>query len=187
MDRWAELVFCVLNVFAKHDAARSRLAVAALRDLEIIEPNKLAEATDTENETFTVVRHVLARYGFDEPALSTAIRVLSHIASVVSSSNGGKVQRYLRAGGESMRDALAAEFGSDALADSKLKEAIAHWLQNVTALPLAVYDDETVAEFCHERGIGREELEAIADDLDLHIALVEDLIRLDRLRLGVGP
>jgi hypothetical protein len=178
-DRWAELVFCVLNAFVADDPARCRRLVDTLGELGLTEPATLAEAGNPSGTHHVVVSYALARYGFTESDAQRAIRLLAQLAGVVGERYGGKIQRYLRQQAERIRDDLVASLAVGSDSETELHVGITLWLQNAVNMPLSVAD-KNVDEFCDRHGVGLEELEKVADEIDFNVALVDDIIRLDQ-------
>lgn len=176
-DRWAELVFCLLNAVAADDPERSRELTDDLHRFGLIEPAVLLEVDDPASDTHRVVRHLLDRYGFDRAQITTATGVLARLARFVTDGYGGKLQRYLRRNAERMRDELVSELGGGT-PEPLLRLAVTHWLQNAVDLPLSLEDD-AVRAFCAARGIDQATLELAADEVGLNLALVDDVIRLE--------
>jgi hypothetical protein len=87
----------------------------------------------------------------------------------------GKVQRYLRHYGQQMLDALSHDFSYSQIAKEDVRHAFTHWLQNVLNMPVAV-SEPAIAKFCERRGIRAEELLKVADELDINVALLDDMI-----------
>ncbi|GAA0404298.1 hypothetical protein GCM10009541_54380 [Micromonospora gifhornensis] len=176
-DRWAELVFCLLNAVAGDDPERSRELTDDLHRFGLIEPAVLLDVDDPASDTHRVVRHLLDRYGFDQAQIVTAAGVLSRLAQFITDGYGGKLQRYLRRNAERMRDELVSELADEA-PQPLLRLAVTHWLQNAVDLPLSL-ENAAVQEFCAARGIDQAALELAADEVGLNLALVDDVIRLE--------
>lgn len=78
-----------------------------------------------------------------------------------------------------MRDELANALGGESLNAGQLRYAIGHWLQNALSVPISL-EHPAVLGFCKKNGISVGELVAAADELDLNVALVDDLLELDQ-------
>jgi hypothetical protein len=185
VDRWNELVFCVLGGLLDRDPAGCRELTTKLADLGLLEPPVLARAGDPASEEHTALRYLLVRQGLVEAEVERAVGALARIAGVVIDRYGGKFQRYLRAKAEAMRDELVAMFADSAGAEPELPGVVAHWLQNAMGMPLSL-EDASVQAFCEAHGISGEELEHAADEIDFNIALVDDVLRLDAAARGEG-
>ncbi|WP_034271282.1 hypothetical protein [Haloechinothrix halophila] len=183
-DRWAELVFCLINAHycgvladaSPEDVAEASRAITdTLSNIGLIEPAELAKAAEREQER-TVLIWVLGRYLDPSDAIDSLIDLLTHTARVTTERYDGKIQRLLRAKGEELRDELAAMF--DTTNGPTMRQAAALWLQNVANLPVWV-DDGGVRTFCEGRGYPMTELEQAADEIGLNLALLDDIIRLE--------
>lgn len=178
-DRWAELIFCLLNQYNPQNAQTIRMAVSSLQYLGLLDTTKLSLLETPGNEDVVVFAHILKRHGFSPENTEHAVKLLVHVASVIHKDYEGKIQRYLRRAGERMRDELANMFGGGLLKEEQLHYAISSWLQNALSLPISL-EHPAVLEFCKRNGVSVEELLHAADELDLNIALVDDLLELDR-------
>lgn len=189
-DRWAELVFCLINAHyssvlgdasAADVAGASRAITDTLSGIGLIEPGELAKAAEGEQER-TVLSWVLGRHLYPSDAVDSLIDHLAHTARVTTERYGGKIQRLLREKGEEIRDELAAMF--DTTNGRTMRQAAGLWLQNVANLPVWV-DDDGVRTFCESRGYPMAELEQAAEQIGLNLALLDDIIRLEA-DLGSG-
>jgi hypothetical protein len=75
-----------------------------------------------------------------------------------------------------MLEDLCNQFHFSALDDSNVEQAFALWLQNSCGLPVSLFD-HYVLEFCQTNDLSLEDLVAGADEQNLNLALVDDLIR----------
>jgi hypothetical protein len=177
-DRWAELVFCLLSQCSDQDAETIRGAVAMLEALGLLDVDLLATLAERKPEG-TVIAYVLKQHGLEEQEVQCAVATLIRAALAFQRDYEGKVQRYLRRHAERMRDDLVRAFGDAPLNKAQLRQAVSHWLQNVASLPVSL-ENPSVQAFCKDHGISIEELIRAADDLDLNIALIDDLLALDQ-------
>ncbi|MGB8951187.1 MAG: hypothetical protein WCC06_00775 [Candidatus Aminicenantales bacterium] len=178
-DRWAELVFCLLNQCGRQAPETARMAVDMLQNLELIQVDKLAAIRKLNDENAVVLSYILKRYGFSEGDSQRAIRLLAHVARVIQKEYGGKIQRCLRRHGEMIRDELAGAFGSELLKEAQLRYALSHWLQNAFSLPISL-EHRAVKEFCRKNRVRIQDLWRASDDLDLNISLVDDLLDMEK-------
>ena len=178
-DRWAELIFCLLNQYNLQDAEATRMTVNSLQYLGLLEIDKLAALETIGDDHAVVLTYILKQHGFSEKDVPRAVRLLCQVASVIKKGYDGKIQRYLRRQGEVMRDELVNAFGHESLSTEQLRYAISHWLQNALSLPVSL-EHQAVREFCSKNGVTLEDLLRTADELNLNIALVDDLLELDR-------
>lgn len=178
-DRWAELIFCLLNQYNQQDAEATRMAVTSLQYLGLLEIDRLAALETPGDDHAVVLAYILKRHGFSEENGRHAVRLLRQVASVVKKGYEGKIQRYLRRQGEVMRDQLVNAFACESLSTEQLRYAISHWLQNALSLPVSL-EHQAITEFCRENGLALEDLLLAVDELNLNIALVDDLLEIDQ-------
>jgi hypothetical protein len=178
-DRCAELIFCLLNQYNPQHTEATRMAVSSIQYLGLLEIDKLALLEAPGNEDVVVLTYILQQHGFSRESAHHAVRLLAQVAKVMQRDYGGKVQRYLRRQGEIMRDELVKAFGGESLTTEQLRYAISHWLQNALSLPISL-EHQAVTEFCKKNGVALEDLLRAADELNLNIALVDDLLEIDQ-------
>jgi hypothetical protein len=178
-DRWAELVFCLLQQCGGEDPALTRDAVAALQYLGLINIERLSTVAngDISSEDAILLAAILKRQGFSQEASQSAVSLLSHVARVLKEGYDGKVQRYLRKYGQAMVDELVNAFGTEALEEDRLRYAITYWLQNVLSMPVSLAHP-AVIRCCEKHSASLDDLLACADELDLNITVVDDLLEL---------
>lgn len=176
--RWNELVFCVLLRCGSASAPRTRGAIAVLDQLSLLTPISLErlDADAPEGVTFSYVLH---RAGFSTNDAARAMRVLATMAHTVNAKYRGKLQKLIREHAERLRESLVADFASGQFDPAQLQEAIGHWLQNGFGLPVSLRS-EAVSAFCDEAGCTLDALIEAADDLDLNIGFVDDMIASER-------
>jgi hypothetical protein len=102
-DRWAELVFYLLNQCNDQEPETTRMAVTMLQDLKLLEIGKLAIIEKPTDENAVVLTYVLKLYGFSEEDAQRAVSLLAQMAKVIQRDTSGKIQRYLRRRVEAMR------------------------------------------------------------------------------------
>ena len=177
-DRFDELIFCLLNQFNQQDTEASRRAVNSLNYLGLLKMDKLAALEAPGNEDAIVLAYVLRRHGVSEENSQIAVRLFAKMAKVIEREYGGKMQHFLRRHGENMRDELANAFCIESLNKEQLRYSISLWLQNALSIPISLEHPATI-EFCRKNGVTLEDLLHAADELDLNIALLDDLLEID--------
>lgn len=168
--RWAELVFCYLDQSRRAEPAVTRQAVSILTMLNVVAPGKLAQLSLNQA---TIVRYVLSEAGWTNEEAETAIAGLEAIARAFIREGGAA--KVLREESREMHQRLCSrleKFG----AIPCLTPALGHWLQNACSLPVPV-DREEWERFAQGLGYSYDELIRAADDIDLNVALIDDLIR----------
>jgi hypothetical protein len=113
-DRFAELIFCLLNECIEQDANFTRTAVVNLQNLGFLDVSKL-ESLDKPNNNTAVVSYVLEQHGFKKQNIDRALILLSRTAKLLQKEYNGKVQQLLRRYGKELRNSLVKEFASEIL------------------------------------------------------------------------
>jgi len=172
-DRWIELVFSVLSRVA-HDVPERevRRAINRLANLGLLAIRDLASTSDVRSQRIGIL---LREHGFKESEATRGLTLVSALASGFQKQFGGKVQLYLRHHGEMMLDDVDKLFDVPSSDRSALASAYTYWLQNALSMPLSLVD-QTMWTFCEKNGVTPEELIAAADDLNINIAFLDDLI-----------
>lgn len=183
-NRWAELVFCLLHQCCEQEPELTRSAVAALQSLSLISVGKMLYLDDRTHENRVVFAYVLRKHGFSDDDAELACQVLAHVANCIQHNYGGKIQRFLRYHGEVMRDELVRAFDGTMLDKPRMEYAISYWLQNALSVPISLQQD-AVVDFCQKNNVNLQDLWQAVDDLDLNLALVDDLLEM-QLRLREG-
>lgn len=178
-DRWAELIFCLLHQCSRQEPETIRSALAALQSLSLTDVGKMLHLDNVSHENRIVFAYILKQYGFSSEDVELTCSLLAQVAKAVQHNYGGNIQRYLRRHGELMCDELVSMFGSTALDKPRISHAISHWLQNVLSMPISLKND-AVVEFCQRNSVSPQDLWHAADELDLNIALVDDLLEIDQ-------
>jgi hypothetical protein len=183
-DRWAELVFCILDGVLD-DAPKSRDLTNRLRDLGLLDPDTLA-IEDAGAESPVVIRYLLRQAGLDEDDVSRAVTAFAGLGVAVNARLGGSTQGFLRRKGDEMRAELLDSLALEGIEPDRLRAAVTLWLQNSLGFPLST-NHAGVRAFCERHGITVEELEQEADALGLDPAVLDDLIGLDERESALEP
>lgn len=181
--RWHELVFCLLRYSGRPDITgeRARRLASDLVDLGLVEVAHLASmagrdgAPEATDPGAGLLRSVLVQAGLSAERAQVALVTLVEAASTLQAQHDGRIQRLLRAHAEAFLTEVSAVFTFSHLPTEAARLALTLWLQNVTTLPLELWDRD-IAEFCRQFGCTRADLVAVADDLDLNVALVDDAL-----------
>lgn len=180
-DRWAELVFCLLDENSTPDSRVTRMAVHELARFDVLNVNGLATIEEDSDmgtgfdETTVLVHRILQLYGFPEEEIERAVAEVSDVARMVQREYDGHVQRFLRRYGQEMRDEFVSEINGGALGEQERNNAVTRWLQNAASMPLSVEHD-AVRAFCQEEGVDIVELYQAADELQWNMAFVDDML-----------
>jgi hypothetical protein len=178
-DRWAEFVFCLLHQCYDDDPDSVRLAVAMLQDLNLLEVNRLLCLNDPTHQNTITLTYILKQYGFPDAAARRSIKVLYDAAKIVRTHFSGRIQRYLRQHGQTMRDELVSVFNGVNLPKGQLKYAVTHWLQNGLSLPISL-ESKAVREFCQKNKVSMDDLAKACDTLGINLAIVDDILELSK-------
>lgn len=182
-SRWHELVFCILYRLATPELPpeTARTLTLALADLGLLDVNCLAAQLNEDGEVdpahpdAALMLQLLQRAGLPAAKGSAILTTLGQVAAGFEQRYHGKVQRYLRHYGHAFLDGLHQDFSFSKIGEEDMRQIFTHWLQNVLNLPLPV-SEPAVAQFCAAHGASVADLLQIADELDLNVALLDDLI-----------
>lgn len=176
--RWNELVFCVLETFGSEHAAKA--VARAMSELDLIEVAKLAEladgvATGKPARRARLILGLLEEAGFSEQASDKAVRTLCEAARAIDFRYRGKVQRLLRRGVDPLVQSMVKDLGLHTMSEEQARQTIIRWLQNVLNLPVYL-ERESTRVFCREMQTSPAELVAAADQIDINVAILDELI-----------
>jgi hypothetical protein len=118
---------------------------------------------------------VLIESGFSHAEALAGLKVLREAAVSIRDHYGGKLQLCLRSVGERFLAEIGESFPFSELKTEEAKHAFTLWLQNVAHLPLSLRDRSLVA-MCQAEGIEVDDLLTAADELDLNLAFVDDMV-----------
>lgn len=177
-DRWLELIFSML-------ASTSELPEERMRDLvsqlDVMGLTIVSEIADAARQSLWE-RHCLdmaASVGMDEAETRKGLAMVSAAARALASSHQGKLQRLLRECSERLLAELQTSLDLAQFEPAESRRALTYWLQNALNLPLSLADASMLA-FGERHGLSVDEIVLAADELDVNVALVDDLIRLSR-------
>jgi hypothetical protein len=191
--RWYELAFCLLFRLGQPqiEADGARRVVNMLVDLRLLDLQPLADLCDEDGEPdlkhadADLMLRLLKRSGFTPAQASVAVASLCQTAFALRRRHGGKVQRYLRHYGQRMLDDLDNQFSFSHIGADDARHIFTHWLQNVLNMPLGLAEPE-MKQLCQQFEISLDELVEIADELDLNLALLDDMVA-SSIGTFVGP
>jgi hypothetical protein len=175
--RWNELAFCIL---AQHSSAPTAGSAArALLELNLLDLPALAELpviSDSANlpDRTRLLFGIVREAGFSDADATRALNTLTTAARAVQASHQGKIQRVLREAGERMVTAIVEALGWS-VKDDAARRIVTRWLHSVLNLPVFVPTTSTEA-FCNRFGVETHDLIAAADELDVNVAIVDDLV-----------
>jgi hypothetical protein len=184
--RWTELAFSLLTRVTHLPQKEVRRVTNELDALDLLDITELAAmptgagAAETNIHARRTLEH-LEGSGFEAGEARRGLATLQAISTSLVKNHGGKIQKCLRQAGEHILTELTMTFALSSLSEEEAGHALTFWLQNVLSLPLSL-KDEAVLAFCTHYGLTPEQLTAAADELDINIALVDDLVQLHLAR-----
>lgn len=181
--RWHELIFCLMTRLGEPDlnVGTARTLVILLAGLDLLRVDFLAKLIserkelDTADPDSAFLLQLLERSGLSAERAKSVLTAICQTALGLQTHYNGKIQLYLRHYGNQMLDELGDTFRYSDISGESTRHAFTHWLQNVLNMPLAL-SEPAVTKFIMERGTSLEELVRVADDLDLNLALLDDMI-----------
>jgi hypothetical protein len=183
MSRWYELVFCILVRLGEPevDASTAWALTSTLVDLDLLDVETVAEATDEGQQPdfsdpeLDLLLRLVERFGFSADKARAAVTAIFEAALSLNERHDGKVQYYLRAYGEHMLAELRNHFQFSGLSEDDIQYIFAHWLQNVLNMPV-VLAHPAMDQICDEFDLEAQDIVDVADDLDLNVALLDDIL-----------
>jgi len=179
--RWTELLFALTTRISKKSEAELREIIEELDDLELLDPKPLAAlpvkngAVNLDHPHAKHIFEVLSEYGFSKEEAKKTILTMHEAAKSLEKHHGGKIQRYLRKYGRKMIDEISDNFSFSQMDNADIKYAFTYWLQNTLNMPLSL-GDEAVKKFLKKFNKKPEDLVQTVDELDINLAIVDDLI-----------
>jgi hypothetical protein len=179
-ERFSEFVFCLLYAHIRKDPQNVRRAIESLQNLNLLDVDKLELAGKPDSKESALIAYILEQHGFDSQSTKTVLLALAGIAGILKNDYYGKIQIMLRNYGEEIRDKIVQRLSESGIpASENLRFAVTHWLQNVCFMPLSLKHD-ALKRFCETNNVKPEEVWQAADELDLNLSLVDDLLELEK-------
>ncbi len=171
-DRWTEMVKCI---FAGCGIPTPIIddAVNILDELKLISAPALAESTKDSQK---VVQTILMRLGAESVKADSAASVLVNFADIGKKKWNGHIQIFLRDSCIAIVEELSKILGTAGLDKNVAKKMSILWLQNTINAPLIAEDDKHIQSFCKQNHISQSKLVRMADELDLNLAVLDDLL-----------
>ncbi|MCK9592102.1 MAG: hypothetical protein M0Q91_08865 [Methanoregula sp.] len=181
--RWHELIFCIIFRLGQPDldGQNTRDLTNILAHLNLLNISSLKNlkgkkgVIDFTHPDAVLMQTLLSRKGLDPKTSRKIIATIVNTADGFQTKYEGKIQKYLRHYGRMMLDDLGTNFDYNDIDKKDVEYIYTHWLQNVLNMPLPLSQPD-VYEFCQKKGIKITELVEIADELDLNLALLDDII-----------
>jgi hypothetical protein len=181
-DRWKEMVFALLTCCTKLPQQDVRLLSDELFQLDLLQISSLAGIITKPSASHAVHPHsrrfiqTLQEGGFSKQEAARGLSVICQAASALAKGYSGKIQFYLRSYAEKILGDARSVFRFSELSDEEVRYAITLWLQNVCSMPVSL-QDEAVQAFGKANRIAMKDFFASADEMDVNVAWVDDLIR----------
>lgn len=174
-DRWLELLICVINqVVPAPNITEVREIVDIWEKLHFTSPASLS-AIQTSSKEYAVMIITLQQYGFDDQEATVAANSAIGLAKAVQHHYHGKIQTIIRKHAEALQKDLVDAFAAIDLDSTQINYAVIHWLQNTANAPLTL-SHQAVKNFYKEKGIDEAALVAAADQLDINLSVIDDVL-----------
>lgn len=181
-ERWKELVFALLAQVSDLSEDKVRELTDQLDYLDLLDIPALAElcrnrqAPDPNDLLARRILELLQEKGLSLAQAKRGLGAICEAALGLAEHFNGKVQNYLRSYGELMSKEFSRFFLFSTLNASEVQAAFVYWLQNVLNVPMSLLD-QNIQLFCQQHGLKPAQLIAAADELDLNLALLDDLVQ----------
>jgi hypothetical protein len=176
--RWTAFVASVVMTLAPD--AVSDTAINALIELDLVKIKKLAGLAPIKpgdySERAKLILAILGEAGIDEHTSTLILHSLVEAATAVQSKVAGQAQRLIRSESHALIKRLT-EFLSFSRLDSHTATLITtRWLQDILNLPVLL-ETESINAFIEDMDISTEELIEAADELDINLALIDEIVQ----------
>jgi len=180
-DRWIELVFAILAVNSKTPEYALRGLLNDLSAMGLLEPEAVVDTGWIErcNDEISV-------HGIEIDSVADGFSTVSEVALLLIQKYDGKVQKLLRTQAEKFLLELQQDLSIRSLGADQQRVTLTYWLQNSLHLPVSLVDTN-VKDFSIRRGISINDLIGAADDLDVNVAFLDDLIHEDQRNVSPNP
>jgi hypothetical protein len=181
-DRWRELVFALLTRVINRSDAEIRALTHHMLALDLLDIPSLTKICDEHSQPDFQTPYAQRILEFLQESGVCSEEAQSGLAAICEAALGleehynGKVQHYLRRYGELMLRDLEGVFHFTTLSAEEVQYAFTYWLQNILSMPLSLLDAH-LARLCERYNLAPEQLTAAADDLDVNLAFLDDLVQ----------
>jgi len=183
-DRWVELVFTILTqiIPLNHLEIRqiteklskeSLLNIKELSNINFRNPDELKNLDHFKN-----FREILNMHKIDETLINDCFITICETAEGISTNFSGKIQKYIRSYGELLLSDIQNNFKFTLLNHDQIRNSFIYWMQNVLNMPISLNEDILV-QFAEQNDITVEELYNEADNIDINLAVLDDLVQLN--------
>lgn len=181
-DRWVELLFALIIRVTKKPEIEVRELLGDLKNWGVLSTSKLIEihSTHPDDKWFSHVdvmniSDYLQESGFTKKEVETTLQIIKEASLSLQKNFNGKIQTMLRSFGEEMLEKMMYSFDIKAIQKDDIKSAFSYWLQNALNIPISIKTPDIDA-FCKKYDLSYGDLTQASDELDINLALVDDLI-----------
>jgi len=176
-DRWENLIFSIIRQYCDDKPENAGTAVNILRDWSLIDIEELSAEDKIPLEFNSAFKKIMLGLDFTEEEIIEISRTLVTIAVAVKERYDGKIQAIFRKHGEMIRDELISSFSDDEQDNEKITQGVSLWLQSAFGFPI-LSEKPIVKDYCNQRGLSKEKLSKIADEMDLNLGVMDYFIEM---------
>ncbi len=176
-DRWENLIFSIIRQYCDEDPGKAGTLVNILRDWNLTDIEELSSIDQIPLEYNSAFKKIMLGLDFSQEEIQEIARTLVNVAVTVKERYDGKIQAVFRKYGEMIREELVRNFSDDELDNEKIKHGVSLWLQSAFGLPI-LSERPKVKDYCNTRGINKENLLNIADELDVNLGVLDYFIEM---------
>jgi len=183
--RWTELVFTILAQFVPLDYSDIRqiieqMATRGLIDLKSLSATRFNNTQEIDNnQEANKIKSFLLEVGFTEDLAKRSVRCICEVATGLGEHYNGKIQYYIRSYGEQLLKDLPNKFRFSQLNNDEVRNAFIYWMQNVLDMPIPI-NIKAIKEFAEINNVTFELLITEADNLDINLSYLDDMIQLNK-------
>jgi hypothetical protein len=186
-DRWKELVFAVLTQVLPFNHSEIRQLTEQMSSMSLLDIESLSLIPIGKSDELLNNKHAAQMMdffidvGFEEEEGERSIIAICEVANGLSKYYNGKVQQYFRSYGEILLNDIKNKFSFTVMNEKETRQAFIYWLQNVLNLPLSL-NNMDLQNFAEQSGVSVEELIKAADNMDLNLAYLDDMVQMYLVR-----
>jgi len=180
-ERWTELIFALVSRITNKSESEVREVIEKCNDLDLMgieELSKIPEQKKSIDLDSTHAKRIFEQFaesGFTQIESQRSILAMHDAAKSLNELHGGKIQKYLRNYGQTMIDELSQNFSFSDMDEDDIRLSFTYWMQNTLNMPINLRTKNT-DKFCGKLKITEEDLLKGADNADINIALLDDMI-----------
>lgn len=176
-DRWENLIFSVIRQYCDDNPEKAGTAVNLLREWNFFDIEDLSSNDQSPFENNSPLKEIMLGLDFSEDEIEEIARTLVKIALTVKEKYNGRIQSIFRKYGEVIRQELVSSFSDHDLDNEKITHGVSLWLQSAYGLPI-LSDRAYVKEYCTQRGLSKDQLTEIADEMEINLGVVDYFIEM---------